>query len=85
MWSGDPEALKYRYTSDNNNKCVMASDGRVPYRIDNWAAKCEWFQTLRQLSKRSYSPGSYVLGFYVTRWPRHIHILVLIIQVQSLT
>ena len=54
-------------------QCGGASDGRIISCIENLAAKCEWHQTLRQLSKRSYSPGEHVLGHYVMCLPRNIN------------
>jgi len=44
-------------------QCGVASDGRMPIRIENLAAKCEWLENLRQLSKRSYIRGSHVLEY----------------------
>ena len=41
----------------------------IPSQIENPAAKCECLQTLRQLSKRIYSPGNRVLGHYAIRLP----------------
>jgi len=48
-----------------------------------WSGESE-AQKSRYTYERSYSPGSHVLGFCVTSWLRHIHILSRIIQVQSL-
>jgi len=55
------------YTSDNNARGGSDREFLIASKI--W----QWLPTLRQLSKRSYSPCGHVLEYCVTRWPHHIN------------